>query len=289
MIRVGHRLSLICACLLFLAGNSHGQSLGVLVDQGDWLKVAELVAVTRDVPVDAVLHDIATHITQAVRTKENSSTQYDFPYSNATAMQEVSNWIEAEKNSELDLRIPEAVVALKGGRDTARFNRLAAELVEDALSPQEAVFILGLRGVSLAANGRITDATELFDRALKIDPMSSVILVNLGTARLKEGKEREAERYFIKALEGNGVDALTYFNVGSYYFYKRNLPLAKNHLQRSTELAPTMLEAWYNLGGVYLQLGETQQGVQALKKVLEIDSSSQYADGARKYIKRFGG
>ncbi len=110
----------------------------------------------------------------------------------------------------------------------AQYRRVLDANPENAEGLNDYGYMLADRGV------RIPEATEMIQRALKVDPNNGAFLDSLGWAYFKQDRLTEAEQCLQKAIERQGND-------------------------------PTILG---HLGDVYLKLGQNQQAAQTFERAL---------------------
>ncbi len=110
----------------------------------------------------------------------------------------------------------------------AQYRRVLDANPENAEGLNDYGYMLADRGV------RITEATDLIQRALKVDPNNGAFLDSLGWAYFKQDRLMDAEQCLRKAIERQGND-------------------------------PTILG---HLGDVYLKLGENQQAAEIFERAL---------------------
>ena len=123
---------------------------------------------------------------------------------------------------------------------------------------------------------------------LEKDPENVPALLDLGqivleqTQPLPEPKSRDvgfglAEEYFKYAQEIDPQNPLVFNRLGYLYLVWEKLDAAQTALEQATRLKPDFVKAWYNLGLVYVQVGQKEQARKAWSKVLEFDMNHQGA------------
>lgn len=148
-------------------------------------------------------------------------------------------------------------------------------------------------GESQYKSGDFTGAIDIYQRALKLDPMNPIINYRLGYAYTQSGKLEEAERYLQAALTIEADFAPALATLG--YVYRRRgekmeegieritiLNLAEKNLVRALELSPKLVDAdgeswWGSLGGLYRRRGETDLAIYAYTQASEVTPNSSYA------------
>lgn len=106
-----------------------------------------------------------------------------------------------------------------------------------ATQPEDQVAMLFL-AMSLDAQHRTIEAIQLFERLTVLSPEQAENWANLGTVLRAAGQADKAEQAFRSALERDGADANSLFNLGSLSFDKGNYGEARRFLLRALETAP---------------------------------------------------
>lgn len=131
---------------------------------------------------------------------------------------------------------------------------------------------------------------EYFDKAeyyglksLQIYPDFAVTYLNLGFVYFYQTNYNKASEYWSKGykLAPDDPEAKKCVEVLSDVFYKQGNGLldqgkvvdAIKDYKKSTELDSTNIEAWYNLGGSYYQIGDTNSAKEAWNKVRLLDQN----------------
>ena len=114
-------------------------------------------------------------------------------------------------------------------------------------------------------NHQFEEAQKEFAAALELDQQNAKIHNDFGAALLEEGRMQSAATDNSKQLE----------------LYGRSL----EHIQKALELDPSLLEALFNRALVYQLMKPSEQAIQAWKEYLAKDSTSPWAEEARRNIK----
>jgi tetratricopeptide (TPR) repeat protein len=128
-------------------------------------------------------------------------------------------------------------------------------------------------------------AIATLKQALQIAPddqESLQLIVNLLVAA---NKEEEAKVYMAKLPQGTKIDPTARLNIGIKAYNDRKLEDALREFDQVVQENPTMPEAYYFRGLVYLNLSKNAEAKADFQKLLELDPKSQYADDAREFIK----
>ena len=93
---------------------------------------------------------------------------------------------------------------------------------------------------------------------------------NLGTALRQKGKLDEAVQQFQEAIRLDPAVALPYYGLGMAYALQENLDDAMAMFLQTIKLYPGLAEAHYNLGNAYVRKGKVAEGLAELKATLRL-------------------
>ena len=141
--------------------------------------------------------------------------------------------------------------------------------------------------------GKSEEATEIMNKAERIDPTNYVILINYGSSLLQEKRYEEAEVRLKRAVELNPKDFIANYNLGNCYLQQAvdkfakadKLPIseselyekltnegkalyetAKPYVEKAYELEPNDRETCIMLQQIYMRIGTTTDGEKARAK-----------------------
>ena len=126
-------------------------------------------------------------------------------------------------------------------------------------------------GYVFAAQGRIAEATEHYQKALEINPNYSDADNNLGTVFLKQDRLEEAAEYYHRALDADPGFAEVHNNMGILLTKQGQAAEAIEHYQKAIALNPDRAEFYNNLGNLLATKGRTDEAVRQFQKALEIE------------------
>jgi len=106
--------------------------------------------------------------------------------------------------------------------------------------------------VSLAAFGRLDEAVEHLEEAVRLDPNRAMVYYRLGTALALRGNRDDAMDYFQRAIELDPDFAEAHNNLGGLFQIAGNLVEAARHYRRTLRLDPAHAGAHLNLGNILL-------------------------------------
>ena len=154
----------------------------------------------------------------------------------------------------------------RGGspRVDQRQRDLAAALLLKALNDSPTAATHQAAGKYYLMNHQFEQAKKELTAALELDPKNAKIHNDLGAVFLEEGRQQSSAADNSKQLE----------------LYGRSL----EHIQKALELDNSLLEALFNRALVYQLMKPSEQAIQAWNAYLEKDSTSPWADEARRNI-----
>ena len=107
----------------------------------------------------------------------------------------------------------------------------------------ERVATLNSYGIFLMAGKKIGEAGAAFSEAMQLDSTDELAYINYANLLDYQGKKKEAEKFYVRALQ----------------------------------LEPANARGHYNLGLLYKEWGDKQRATQELKKAIELDSTDRDA------------
>lgn len=128
-------------------------------------------------------------------------------------------------------------------------------------------------------------AVAMLKKALEIAPDEPESLQLIVTLLVSAGREAEAQTYMAKLPSGVKIDPNTLLNLGIKAFNEQKLDEALAQFNRVVAENPTMPEAYYYRGLVYLNQGKNALAKADFQKLLEIDPNHPLAAEARDFLK----
>jgi tetratricopeptide (TPR) repeat protein len=98
--------------------------------------------------------------------------------------------------------------------------------------------ILNSYGIYLSAYGRLKEAEDAFEAAVKIDPNDILAYVNMGNLLDQLGKKKEAEAAYKKALALDPDNQRAHYNLGLLLEESGRLEEAEAELSKAVQLDP---------------------------------------------------
>ncbi len=112
-------------------------------------------------------------------------------------------------------------------------------------------------------------ALTLINKAIKLKPHSSPVLLNLVSVLTQLGRIKEAISYSEKLIALDDKNPSVYFNLGNLYRKTLDFKKALDCFKQALQITPYHVGALLNLGHVYKNLGEIKQAQHYYEKVLQ--------------------
>jgi tetratricopeptide (TPR) repeat protein len=122
---------------------------------------------------------------------------------------------------------------------------------------------------------RDADAVAEFQAAIKAAPLQPGLHEELGTEFWKLTKIEEAEAEYKRELAIDPHSMLATYKLGSLLVENAKPQEGKPLIEAALRQDPSLKEAYYYLGRAYMQLGNENEALEALKKAVTINSSSE--------------
>ncbi|MGH7953874.1 MAG: tetratricopeptide repeat protein, partial [Limisphaerales bacterium] len=119
--------------------------------------------------------------------------------------------------------------------------------------------------------GQYDEAKDDYLKILRHDENNGLVLANLATIEMEQGKLADAEKHIKAALTQNPNDAYNLSTLGKIQFTQGDYDDALNALSRAAKLDPRNPEIENYLGVTLGHMGLRAQAETALRKALEID------------------
>jgi tetratricopeptide (TPR) repeat protein len=126
-------------------------------------------------------------------------------------------------------------------------------------------------GVALGRTGRLPEAIEHLEQALRIEPDYAEAHCNLGATLGLTGRLPEAIEHLERALRIRPDYAEAHCNLGNVFFQEGKVSDAIGHFEQALRSNPDYAEAQYNLGLALARLGRLQEAVGHWEQALRIE------------------
>ncbi len=133
--------------------------------------------------------------------------------------------------------------------------------------------------------GRVQEAIEQYQQALGLEPNDPELHNNLGNALAEIGRTQEALNHYEQALKLYPDYAEAHKNLGILLGKIRRLPEAIEHFQKALKIDPELPQVHNNLGIALGKVGRTQEAVEHFQQALRLDHdyTEAYANLASAY------
>lgn len=125
-------------------------------------------------------------------------------------------------------------------------------------------------GLLLKTQGKIGEAIQHYDHALKLKPDHPDAHNNLGNALLVMGRFDDAIRHYRIALEIRPIFAEAWLNLGNAMAQQGELEEAIGYYGKAVELKPFMPQAHDNLGKVLTWAGQVEKGLEHMQEAARL-------------------
>ena len=121
------------------------------------------------------------------------------------------------------------------------------------------------------------------DRAIRFNPKSDIAYFYKGVACHSVGKDEEAYQNYTKAIELNKKMIDAYFNRGQLIF-NTNPKLALDDFVSAVALDPKFIDAYYSIAAIQKNLGQYEDAIKNLDKIIELEPHAVNAKALKKLI-----
>ncbi len=143
-------------------------------------------------------------------------------------------------------------------------------------------------GNTCLAEGDLQQAIQHFRRTIELDRDNAEAYYNLGIAYSGLGQLSEAVEHYEAALRINSSDASVHTNLAIAFLMLRQNSPALRHLQRALEIKPDLPEAHFTLGSFFVSISQEAEAIVHFRKVLETrpDKPEVHRELARLYLQQ---
>ncbi|PCI35418.1 MAG: hypothetical protein COB53_11005 [Elusimicrobia bacterium] len=126
-------------------------------------------------------------------------------------------------------------------------------------------------GTALLKQSRNREALDVYLQALKLNPDYGRAHSNLGFALSRLGRLREARSHYEKALQLSPGDAKTHNNLGILLAAQGKLEPAAAHYTKALQIEPSNPRAHNNLGTLYFKMGKWNKARREFETALTLN------------------
>jgi tetratricopeptide (TPR) repeat protein len=125
-------------------------------------------------------------------------------------------------------------------------------------------------GIILSIQGKLDEAADYYLHALQTKPDFEQAHYNLANVLRSQGKFNEAFSHYRKALQIEPDNADTHHALAILLVQGGRLDEAVEHFRQAAQIRPDYFEVHYNLGNVFKSQGKLEQAVNHYRKALQI-------------------
>ncbi|KAH6835880.1 Tetratricopeptide repeat superfamily protein [Perilla frutescens var. hirtella] len=164
-------------------------------------------------------------------------------------------------------------------------SRLAYESFAEAvrLDPQNACALTHC-GILFKDEGRLVEAAEMYQKALKADPSYklaaeclAIVLTDLGTSLKLAGNTQEGIQKYYEAIKIDPHYAPAYYNLGVVYSEMMQYDTALNCYEKAAIERPMYAEAYCNMGVIYKNRGDLESAIACYERCLTVSPNFEIA------------
>lgn len=130
------------------------------------------------------------------------------------------------------------------------------------------------RGLLQMQAGKLDDAVESFEKAMKINPADPRAPMLRGVASARRGKHDEALRFYEQALSIDPASVEAYQSRGISLMKLNRLPLALEDFNKVISLNPKFEEGYVKRGLVHGRLGAFEESIEDNTKAIALNPSN---------------
>jgi len=121
-------------------------------------------------------------------------------------------------------------------------------------------------------------------KILEISPDNVQALQLIADLLSRQGKEDEAQKYLDQIPDSEELPADMLLNQGIRFYNNQKLDQALDNFDRVVRQDPSMADAYYYRGLVYLNKSDNEKAIADFKKLLELAPDGQYSSDAKQFL-----
>jgi len=186
----------------------------------------------------------------------------------------VDAMLKAEKSLPKDHRMP-FLLGLGYSRIDQNESAIAAFRRSLELKPDD-INTLSTLALTLDGLHRYQESDSLYERALKVDPRSHLIMNNFGYSLAERGLQLErALQMSLQAIEAEPNNESYLDTVGWVYFKLGRYEEAQKYISKAIGAGRASATVYEHMGDIHYKLGEKKKAEQFWKQSLEMNSANQ--------------
>jgi len=132
-------------------------------------------------------------------------------------------------------------------------------------------------GNALSQTGRIPDAIDQYETVLRLNPTYANAYYDLGNALVRDHRIPEATDRFEKALQLNPRHAAAHYALGNLLFDASRIPEAIDHYEQSLQIDPNHAEVRYALGNALLKTNRLAEAMDQYEQAARLNPNDAQA------------
>ncbi|XP_039124737.1 probable UDP-N-acetylglucosamine--peptide N-acetylglucosaminyltransferase SPINDLY [Dioscorea cayenensis subsp. rotundata] len=139
-------------------------------------------------------------------------------------------------------------------------------------------------GVLYKEEGRLSEAAQSYEKALKADPSFkpaaeclAIVLTDLGTSLKLSGKTEEGIQKYCEAIKVDSHYAPAYYNLGVVYSEMMQYDMALGCYEKAALQRPMYAEAYCNMGVIYKNRGDLESAIACYERCLTVSPNFEIA------------
>jgi Flp pilus assembly protein TadD len=126
-------------------------------------------------------------------------------------------------------------------------------------------------GIYYSMQGRLTEAGDELQAAIRISPRNYELHNNLGIVYRQQGNLDAAMNEYLQTLELEPSDPMAHYNIGNIFLAQGNLPEAIREYRACLNIAADYDEAHNNLGIAYDRSGQVELAILEFKTAIRLN------------------
>ncbi|MEW6557619.1 MAG: tetratricopeptide repeat protein [Elusimicrobiota bacterium] len=132
-------------------------------------------------------------------------------------------------------------------------------------------------GVIYKIKKQYTNAIKNFNKAIELNPLSSISYSHLAEIYETQGDIIKAKNYFEKSADINPDDYIAFNSIGIIYIQKGMHNRALKYLKKALKLKPDSVEINFNIGYIYFLTYRYGEALRMLEKTLQLNPNYERA------------
>lgn len=142
-----------------------------------------------------------------------------------------------------------------------------------SLAPEDSDLMYRLGQAYLQQN-KLEEAAAALETVVILSPHHPSVYGDLGIVTLSSGDPEKALTYFMRQLELDANPQCLY-NIGVILMYQERHREAVQYLERCVEIDSTSIDAWLNLGALYLKCRDLENAIRCYQAVQTLEPTNQ--------------